>query len=79
MLRAFYLKNGKSDLKNSTTLQIANSILYNFYFMLIYHISTFFHIKLSDKGAKSKELKEGFKASYSWRAFRLSAERIFKL
>ena len=28
-----YLKNGNSDLENSTILQIANSILYNFYFM----------------------------------------------
>ena len=33
--------NGESDLKNSTTLQIANSILYNFYLVQIYHIFTF--------------------------------------
>ena len=37
-----YLKNGKSDLKNSTTLQITNLILYSFYFMQIYHISTYY-------------------------------------
>ena len=35
-----YLKNGKSYFKNFTTLQIANLILYNFYFMQICHIFT---------------------------------------
>ena len=34
------LKNGKSDPKNLNTLHILNSILYNFYFMQIYHIFT---------------------------------------
>ena len=40
------LKNGKLDLRNSNTLQISNSILYNFYFMQIYHIFTFEGLKL---------------------------------
>ena len=39
-LKRRYLKNGNSDLKNSTTLQIANLILYNFYFMQIYIFRT---------------------------------------
>ena len=41
-----YLKNGKTDLENSTTFHIANSILYNFYFMQIYYIFTFEGLKL---------------------------------
>ena len=40
------LKNGKSDPKNLNTLHILNSILYNFYFMQIYHIFTFEGLKL---------------------------------
>ena len=39
-LKRRYLKNGNSDLKIFTTLQIANLILYNFYFMQICHIFT---------------------------------------
>ena len=39
-LKRRYLKNGNSDLKNLTTLQIANLILYNFYFMQIYIFRT---------------------------------------
>ena len=36
----------RTDLKNSTTFQIANSILYNFYFMPIIHIFIFGGLKL---------------------------------
>ena len=33
-----YLKIGKSDLKDSIKIQIANSILFNFYIMQMYNI-----------------------------------------
>ena len=49
-LKRRYLKNDNSDLKNSTAQQIANLILYNFYFMQRYIFST-------PKGLKSYKKK----------------------
>ena len=48
-LKQRYLKNGNSDLKNSTTLQVANLILYNFYFMQRYIFRTPKGLKLQKK------------------------------